>query len=226
MTLPEELLQTISDPTIAYILLSIGMLGIFLELANPGSILPGVAGGISILLGLSSLGSLDANWAGILMMGFAFVLFLVDLYVPSHGALTVGGIGSFVLGSFMLSNSVDTPATGISRIAIVTITALISGFFVFAVGAVVRTRLKRSSTGNEGLHGATGIVRTLLDPEGYVFIDGELWHARSLNGNLPVDTEIRVVDVDGLMVIVEPKTSTAGPDANGGSNGAGNLPNV
>ncbi len=226
MTLPEELLQTISDPTIAYILLSIGMLGIFLELANPGSILPGVAGGISILLGLSSLGSLDASWAGILMMGFAFVLFLIDLYVPSHGALTVGGIGSFVLGSFMLSNSVDTPATSISRIAIVTITALISGFFVFAVGAVVRTRLKRSSTGNEGLQGATGIVRTLLDPEGYVFIDGELWHARSLNGDLPVDTMIRVVDVEGLKVIVEPETSTAGPDADGGSNGSGNSPKV
>ena len=221
MTLPEQFLQTISDPTIAYILLSVGMLGLFFELANPGAILPGVAGGISILLGLSSLGNLDANWAGILMMGFAFVLFLIDLYVPSHGVLTLGGIGSFVLGSFMLSNTVDTATSGISRVAIIAITILISIFFVFAVGAVLRTRLKSSTTGREGMRGAEGVVRDALDPEGYVFVAGELWHARSLNGAIPVDSQVRVVDVEGLTVIVEPETSLTITDDGAGSSGNG-----
>ncbi len=216
MTLPEELLQTISDPTIAYLLLSVGMLGIFFELANPGAILPGVAGGIALLLGLSSLGSLDPNWAGIMLMGFAFVLFLIDLYVPSHGTLTIGGIASFAFGSFMLSNSVSTPATGISRLAIASVTLIISAFFIFAIGAVVRTRLKRTTTGSEGLHGATGVVRAALSPEGFVFVAGELWRARSLNEDIPKGTVVRVVDVEGLTVIVEPEVSLSEPPRTGG----------
>lgn len=226
MTLPEELLQSISDPTIAYLLLSVGMLGLFFELANPGAILPGVAGGISILLGLSSLGNLGANWAGILLMGFAFLLFLIDLYLPSHGVLTIGGIASFVLGSFMLSNSARTPTSGISRVAIMTITVLIAAFFLFAMGAVVRTRLKRSTTGREGMRGAVGVVRDTLDPEGYVFVAGELWHARSLNGEIPAESKVRVVDIDGLIVVVEPETEGAGHTMYGGSIDGSESPTV
>ncbi len=216
MTLPEQLLQTISDPTIAYLLLSVGMIGIFFELANPGAILPGVAGGISLLLGLSSLGNLAPNWAGVLLMCFAFVLFLIDLYVPSHGVLTIGGIASFAFGSFMLSNSVGTPTSGISRLAIITVTVIISAFFIFAIGAVVRTRLKRSTTGAEGLCGATGVVRAALSPEGYVFVAGELWRARSLTGNVPQGTIVRVVDVEGLTITVEPEVSLTEPPGTGG----------
>jgi membrane-bound serine protease (ClpP class) len=227
MTFPEEFFQTISDPTIAYILLSVGMLGLFFELANPGSILPGVAGGISILLALSSLGNLDPSWAGILLMGFAFVVFLVDLYLPSHGALTIGGIASFVLGSFLLSNSVNSPATSISRLAILTVTLLISAFFIFAVGAVVRTRLTRSTTGREGMLGTTGTVKKVLDPEGLVYVSGELWRARSLNGEIPIGTMVRVVDVEGLTVIVEAlATTTAEEDSGDGSNDAGSTPKI
>jgi len=222
MTLPEQFLQTISDPTIAYILLSLGMLGLFFELANPGAILPGVAGGVCILLGLTSLGSLDTIWAGALLMGFAFVLFLIDIYVPTHGVLTIGGIASFVLGSFMLSNETDSPVGSISRIAIVTVTALVSAFFIFAVGAVVRTRLKRSTTGQEGMRGMIGVVRAKLDPEGFIFLGGELWHARSLAGTIDIGEMVRVIEVDGLVAIVEPEPA-ASHDAGGGSSNAGEM---
>jgi membrane-bound serine protease (ClpP class) len=204
MTLPQQLLQTISNPTIAYLLLTVGMLGLFLELAHPGAIVPGVAGGISLLLALLAIGSLDVSWAGVLLMGLAFILFLLDLHVPTHGALTVGGIISFALGSFMLSDSLNGPASGISRFAIVSVTVVISAFFVFAVGAVVRTRLQRSTTGKEAMPGTTGVARTALDPEGYVFASGELWHAHSLSGDVPVGTVVRIIDVEGLTIAVEP----------------------
>ncbi len=225
MSMSEQFLQTISDPTIAYILLSLGMLGLFFELANPGAILPGVAGGVCILLGLMSLGNLDTIWAGALLMGFAFVLFLIDVYVPSHGVLTFGGIASFVLGSFMLASETDSPVSSISRVAIVAVTALVSAFFIFAVGAVVRTRLKRSTTGEEGMRGTAGVVRAKLDPEGYVFLSGELWHARSLVGPIDVGEVVRVVDVDGLIAIVEPETAGS-PNRDGGSDDTGATPMI
>lgn len=213
MTLPEQFLHTISDPTIAYILLSVGMLGIFLELANPGAIFPGVAGGILLLLGLTSIGNLDVRWAGILLMGFAYVLFLIDLYVPSHGVLTIGGIASFAFGSFMMSNSAGSSG-GVSRIAIVAVTAILSAFVIFAVGAVVRTRLKRSSTGREGMRGMSGVVRRDLNPEGFVFVAGELWRAKTLGEPISAGTVVRVIDVEGLEIIVEEEGSLVDLDAN------------
>ncbi len=218
MTLPQELMQTISEPTIAYLLLTIGMTGLFLELANPGAIIPGVAGGVSILLALSSLQKLDPSWTGVLLMGFAFVLFLIDAYVPSHGALTLGGIASFAFGSFMLSNSVDRPASGISRFAIAGVTLLIAAFFLFAVGAVLRTRTKRSTTGQEGMRGLHGEVRSALTPDGFVFIAGELWHARTLGDDIPVGTMVRVIDVEGLTALVEPAESITSQIMGGESN--------
>lgn len=214
MTLAEQFLHTISDPTIAYILLSVGMLGIFLELANPGAIFPGVAGGILLLLGLTSIGNLGVRWAGILLMGFAYVLFLIDLYVPSHGVLTIGGIASFAFGSFMMSNSTGSSGGSVSRIAIVAVTAILSAFVIFAVGAVVRTRLTRSSTGKEGMRGMTGVVRSDLNPEGFVFVAGELWRAKTLGDTITAGTSVRVIDVERLEIIVEQEGPLADSDAN------------
>jgi membrane-bound serine protease (ClpP class) len=209
MTLSEQFLQSISNPTIAYLLLTVGLLGIFFEIASPGAIVPGVTGGIAILLGLTSLGNLDANWAGLLLMGLAFILFIIDLHAPSHGVLTVGGIASFALGSFMLENSSQSPTASISRVAVLAVTAIMAAFFLFAVGAVLRTRLTRSTTGKEGMRGAVGVVREPIDPEGYVFVMGELWRARSTNGPIPAGDFVRVIDVDGLTVIVEPYSARA-----------------
>lgn len=204
MNLSEQFFQLISDPSIAYILLSLGMLGIFLELANPGAILPGVLGGIFVLLGLYSLGSVNVNWAGVLLMGFAFLLFIVDVYVSSHGALTVGGVVAFALGSFMLMNSTTNPVLHISKLVIIVVTVLLTLFFMFLVGAVARARMRRATTGREGLVGEIGTVRHRLDPDGYVFVEGELWRASCPAGPLEPGTRVRVIGVDGLRVTVMP----------------------
>lgn len=204
MSLGEQFFQLISDPSIAYILLSLGMLAVFLELANPGAILPGVVGGIFVLLGLFSLGSLDVNWAGILLMGFGFLLFVIDVYVPSHGVLTIGGIASFALGSVMLMNSTSSPALHISKLVVAVVTILVTVFFLFIVGAVARARLRKSTTGREGLIGAVGTVRQPLDPEGYVFVEGELWRASSPAAPLEPGARVRVIAVDGLHLTVMP----------------------
>jgi len=204
MNLVEQFFQILSDPNVAYILLSLGLLGIFLELANPGSVLPGVVGGIFLLLGLFALGNLDANWAAVLLMAFGFVLFIADLYLPTHGVLTIGGIISFALGSFLLLQSPVSPAFQISRTVILTVTALVSISFLIVVTLAARAHARRPTTGKEGLIGAVGMVRRALDPEGMVFVDGELWRARSTGGRVPEGQFVRVVGVDGLRLMVSP----------------------
>lgn len=198
--------HSIGDPTLAYLLLSAGLLSIFFEIASPGGLVPGFVGTIAVLVGLTSLGHIDSNWAGLLLMGLAYLLFILDLHAPSHGALTLAGIVSFAVGSFMLDNSSTSSGTSISRVAILAVTAIMAGFFLFAVGAVLRTRLTRSTTGKEGMRDTIGVVRESIDPEGYVFVTGELWRARSTMGPIPIGDFVRVLDVDGLTLVVEPET--------------------
>jgi len=200
----ERFLQIVGDPSVAYILLSVGMLGLFLELANPGSILPGVLGGICMLLALFSLGSLNVDWAGVMLIGFAFLLFIVDVYVPSHGALTIGGIVSFAVGSFLLHSSTTSPFAQVSGVVIVGTTVALAAFFLFIVGAVIKARLRPPSTGREALVGAVGSVRRALDPEGYVFVEGELWRAWSPLAPIAAGTRVRVIAVEGLRLSVLP----------------------
>ena len=206
MTTLERFFQMLSDPNIAYILLSLGMLGLFFELANPGSILPGVLGGILLLLGLYALGTLDVNWTGVLLMGFAFLLFLIDLYVPTHGVLTLGGIISFALGSLLLLQSPANPAFQLSRAVIIAVTGTVAALFLILVYLVARSHARRPATGKEALIGARAIVRRALEPEGMVFVEGELWRARSLSGPIPAGQTVRVVGLEGLVLLVEPLT--------------------
>ena len=206
MTTLERFFQMLSDPNIAYILLSLGMLGLFFELANPGSILPGVLGGILLLLGLYALGTLDVNWTGVLLMGFAFLLFLIDLYVPTHGVLTLGGIISFALGSLLLLQSPANPAFQLSRAVIIAVTGTVAAGFLVLVYLVARAHARRPATGKEALIGARAIVRRALEPEGMVFVEGELWRARSLSGPIPAGQTVRVVGLEGLVLLVEPLT--------------------
>jgi len=203
MTTLERFFQMLSDPNIAYILLSLGMLGLFFELANPGSILPGVLGGILLLLGLYALGTLDVNWTGVLLMGFAFLLFLIDLYVPTHGVLTLGGIISFALGSLLLLQSPANPAFQLSRAVIIAVTGTVAALFLILVYLVARSHARRPATGKEALIGARAIVRRALEPEGMVFVEGELWRARSLSGPIPAGQTVRVVGLEGLVLLVE-----------------------
>ena len=209
----EQLLQLLADPTVAYILLSLGSLGLFLELSNPGAILPGVVGGLFLLLALYGLGTLPVNWTGVLLIAFGFLLLAVDLFVPSFGSLTVGGIVSFVLGSYLLLGEDAPPGLAISPAVIWTMTALLVAFFLFVAGAALRARLRRPATGREALIGEVGTVRRPLTPDGMVFLDGELWQATAAGGRgtpveVPAGTPVAVTAVDGLRLIVRPATAT------------------
>lgn len=196
--------QFISNSTLAYVLFSLGLLGLVFEIANPGTIVPGVAGGILTIAGLYGLAALGVSWAGIALICAAFVLFVVDIYMPSHGMLTIGGLVAFALGSLMLMNSHPSSALHISKFAIVGVTAVLGIFFLFIVTAIWRGRHKQSVTGREGLIGSTGVIRHKLNPEGYVFVQGALWRAASPLGELDEGTQVRVIGVEGLLLTVMP----------------------
>src|SRR4030095_11627098 len=172
----DRFLALITDPNVAYILMMVGMLGIFFELSTPGAILPGVLGGISLILAFFAFQSLPINWAGLLLILFGLALLVAEIKIVSHGILTIGGVVSMVLGSMMLY---DAPETGlrISWLVIIPTVGAMAGL-VIAAGALGRPRPYRPpSRGESGMMGQVGVVKRALDPEGQVLIDGELWQA-------------------------------------------------
>ncbi|MGH2535214.1 MAG: NfeD family protein [Thermomicrobiales bacterium] len=206
----EGLLQLLAEPTIAYILLSLGMLGIFLELTNPGAIAPGVIGVLSLIVALFSLGTLPVNWTAVLLILFAFILFAIDLFVPSLGMLTIGGLVSFLLGSYLLIDADAPPGFEVSRPVIWTVTACIVGFFLWLAGSVLKARFRPPYTGQQALIGELGMVRRPLSPEGMVYVHGELWSAMldpAVRGELPAGTEVAVTAVERLRLRVRPATT-------------------
>jgi membrane-bound serine protease (ClpP class) len=203
MGLVDELLHAISDPTIAYILISLGTMGMFFELSNPGSILPGVAGGICLLLGFYALGTLPVNYAGLGLIGFALLLFVVDVFTPSHGILTLGGLVSFVLGSLLLFNVPEAaPWIGLSLWTILGVTAVMGGFFVIVAQLVARSHGLKPTVGREALIGQVGRARTALTPGGMVWVSSALWEATSESGEIPSGARVEVTAVDGLHLLV------------------------
>jgi membrane-bound serine protease (ClpP class) len=200
----ESFMHTITNPTIAYILLSMGSLGLLLELYNPGSIFPGVIGGICLLLAFYALGTLPLNFAGLALIAFALLLFALEPFVTSHGVLAVGGVIAFVIGSLLLINAPESPYLQISPVAIVAMTVLFLVFFLVLVVAVLRLRSQRVKTGREGLVGASGVVRSAVQPnkEGFVFVQGELWKAISTSDHIGVDERVVVESMDGLQLKV------------------------
>jgi len=206
MNLVEQFLFAISDTNIAYILLSLAMLAIFFELSNPGAILPGVIGGIGLLMSLYALGTLQANWAGVLLIGLAFILFVAEIFVTSGGVLGVGGVVSFIMGSLMLWGSKAPPGIYLDRRIVYSMAAAVSMFFLFIVQAVVRAHRRRPATGAVGLVGETGVAKTPLEPEGTVLVEGELWGARAADDQrVEVGDEVEVVEVKGLRLRVKRK---------------------
>jgi membrane-bound serine protease (ClpP class) len=197
----DRFLALITDPNVAYILMMVGMLGIFFELSNPGAILPGVLGGICLILAFYAFQSLPINWAGLLLILFGLVLLIVEIKVVSHGVLTIGGVVAMLLGSLMLY---DAPETGIriSWFVIVPTIAATAGLVIFAVSAGLRALYRPTATGTAGMVGQTGVVRSPLDPEGQVLIDGELWRAVSEDGPAAVGETVRVAGLDGLTLKV------------------------
>ncbi|HEX5167224.1 MAG TPA: nodulation protein NfeD [Thermomicrobiales bacterium] len=210
MSFFEKLLQVVTDPNIAFVLVSLGTLAIVFEIANPGGIGPGAVGGLMLVTGFYALGTLDTNWAGLALMGLAFMLFVIDVFVPTHGILTITGIISFLFGGLLLSNTRNDDVLEISRVVIFTITALMGVFFLFLAGSAWRSHGRPPSTGESTLIGAIAVVRQPLEPDGMVFIQGELWQATSTDGPVERGHFVRILGIDGLRLTVTPVTVEAG----------------
>jgi membrane-bound serine protease (ClpP class) len=197
-----QVLNIISNPNVAYILLILGFYGLFFELSNPGAFLPGIAGGICLILAFFAFQVLPINYAGLLLILFAIVLFIVEMLTPTFGFLTTGGIIAMILGSLMLIGS-PAPFLRLSWQIILPVTLATAAFFLFALGMALRTRLRRPTTGQQGLVGEIGTAETRLKPEGKVFLHGELWNARCARGAGKGD-RVRVLKVERLLLHVEP----------------------
>jgi len=199
----DRFLALISDPNIAYILMMIGMLGIFFELSNPGVILPGVLGGISLILAFFAFQSLPINWAGLLLILFGVALLIAEIKVVSHGVLTIGGVVAMLLGSMMLF---DAPETGgllrVSWFVIVPAVASTAGLVIVGLSFGMRALYRKPTTGVSGMVGEIAVARTPLAPEGQVLVQGELWRAIAQNGPVAVGEEVEVVGVNGLTLTV------------------------
>jgi len=197
----DRFLALITDPNIAYILMMVGMLGIFFELQNPGVVLPGVIGGISLILAFFAFQSLPINWAGVLLILFGIALLIAEIKIASHGVLTIGGVIAMVLGSFMLY---DAPEVGfrVSWAVIIPTVGATAGLFVWAVSAGVRAMKRPPVTGAQGMVGRLAVARGELGPEGQVNVDGEIWRAIAEGGAIPAGEKVRVTAVDGLTLRV------------------------
>ncbi|MBI4185890.1 MAG: nodulation protein NfeD [Chloroflexi bacterium] len=200
----EDLLYTISDPNIAYILMSLAILGITTEIFNPGLIFPGTVGAISLLLAFFSLGVLPVNWAGVLLIVLAFGLFIGEALTASFGLFTMGGIASLVIGSLILFKG-GSPLFRVDPWLIATVTILIAGFFAFVVSRVLGAHHRQPATGREGLIGKPAVVKVALNPEGVVMVKGELWRAISESGPINPGEEVTITNVDGLTLHVNKK---------------------
>ena len=196
----DRVLAIITDPNVAYVLMMLGTLGLIFELSTPGAILPGVIGGISLILAFFAFQSLPINFAGLLLILFAIVLFIAEVKVTSHGVLAIGGIVSMALGSLMLY---DAPEVGfrVSWRVMAPTVALTAGFFLFALTLGVRAFRRRPLLGVSGLVGQSGVARGALEPEGQVSVQGEIWRAVA-DRPLADGTRVTVVDVQGLTLKV------------------------
>jgi membrane-bound serine protease (ClpP class) len=198
----DRFLALISDPNIAYVLLMLGMLGLFFELATPGAILPGVIGGISLIVAFFAFQSLPINYAGLLLILFGVVLLLAEIKVVSHGILTIGGVIAILLGSVMLVNTPELPFLRVSWTVILPVVASTVGVLLLAVSAGVRAQRRPATTGAQGLVGATAVARTPLRPEGQVLVQGEIWRAVADPAPVEEGERVRVVAMDGLTLRV------------------------
>ncbi len=204
MTFAQKLLSVLSNPNIAYILLMIGIYGIFFELYNPGALFPGIIGGICLILAFYSMHTLPVNYAGLALIILSIILFLLEIKIVSHGALTIGGVISLFLGSMMLIDPESIlEAMEISMELIIFIVVLTSAFFIFAITLGIKAQRKKPTTGIEGLIGEIGKTVTKLSPSGEITVHGEFWKAECLEGEIEEGADVEVVVVQNLKLKVK-----------------------
>jgi len=201
MSWRDRLLDIISNPTIAYIFLMLGIYGIFFELSSPGAILPGVVGGIFLILAFYALQMLPVNYAGLALIFFGIILFIAEIKVVSHGVLAIGGVISLLLGSMMLFQS-PVEYMRVSLSVIIPAVMVSAAFFIFAVTKAINARLKKPTTGMEGLIGEEGIGTTTISPEGKISIHGEFWNAIS-DQSIERGEKVQVIGVTNLKLKVK-----------------------
>jgi membrane-bound serine protease (ClpP class) len=201
MSLWKRILDTLINPNLIVLLMSIGVLGITIELWSPGAILPGTIGAISLIIGLFGLQVLPISWAGLLLMLLAAGFFVAEMFVTSHGALALAGAVAFVLGSLMLFDPAGS-AYQVSLPVAIGVAASMAALVGFAVAKIVQVRRAEVTTGQEELIGQVGVVRQELDPVGLVFVHGELWRARTGNGESVRPGEaVRVEGLDDALTL-------------------------
>ena len=191
----DRVLKTISDPNIAYILMMIGLAGLYFELSHPGAIFPGVIGGISLILAFYSMQTLPVNYAGLLLILLGIIFFIAEIKVTSYGMLSIGGLISLTIGSIMLFEDV-----GVS-LKLLLPTVILGGFFMVVAGLAFKAYRAQPRGGTEGIVGEVGVVKEQIDPEGLVFVHGEYWRARSAERIDPGE-KIEVEGIQGLILKV------------------------
>jgi len=197
----DKILDFISDPLIAYLLLTIGMWGIIFEFLHPGYAIPGIVGTIALILGLFGLHTLSINMAGLILIVLSIIFFIIEAITPTFGIFITAGVLTFILGSLMLFKSISEFKIRIPLIIISNFLTAIFGYLI--VWFAWRTRKRKVTTGKEGIIGEEGKVLEDLNPEGMVFVHGEYWKAKSRSGVIEKNKKVRVVDVKGLVLIVE-----------------------
>ncbi|UCF56857.1 MAG: nodulation protein NfeD [Deltaproteobacteria bacterium] len=193
----DRILKTISDPNIAYILMMIGLAGLYFELSHPGVIFPGVIGAISLILAFYSFQTLPVNYAGLLLIALAIIFFIAEIKVTSYGALSLGGLISLTLGSIMLFEDLK-----VSLKLMAPTVVLVGGFFVVVSTLAFRAYRSRPKSGMNGLIGEIGLVKESIDPEGLIFVHGEYWRATARERIEP-DEKVEVEGADGLILKVK-----------------------
>ncbi len=202
-----QILRAISNPNIAYLLLMIGLAGLYFEFSHPGAIFPGVVGAIALILAFFALQTLPVNFAGVLLIALAVIFFILEMKIASYGLLSVAAILSLFLGSLMLFEG-DGPTSRVSWEVLLPTVLVVSAFFAGVAFVVFRAQFHRPATGAQGMIGEVGEVKRRLAPAGKVFVHGELWNAVAKQ---PIEEgrRVRVVAVKGLLLEVEPLDASA-----------------
>jgi membrane-bound serine protease (ClpP class) len=214
MNIIQRLLHAVTNPEIAFFLILIGTYGLIFELYNPGIGLAGLLGGVSLLLGFYALSVLPTNWAGVLLIVLALVLFLVDLQTAGLGVFTIGGLAAMVTGAVLLFSGAD-PSLQVNPVAIIVAVVLTLLFFISVMTAALRVRLRRPIIGEEAIVGTVGEAKTDIAPEGTVLTKGTLWRARTMETGIAAGSEVKIMATEGLVLLVEPlhdhEDETEGP---------------